>query len=88
MKNVMIALDYNQSAGKVAKMGYSLAKSVKAKTVLFHAISEKAFYSPAEYGLIMGFPGYIDPDFREINNPEELKQKSLSFLDELKKTPG
>ena len=33
MKKVLIALDYNPTAQKVAETGYSLAKAMKAKVI-------------------------------------------------------
>ena len=88
MKKILIALDYNKSAEKVAEIGFSMAKSMKAETILFHAITEKAYYSAVEYGPIMGFPGYIDPDFRKINDETELKQKSIDYLNQIKNHLG
>lgn len=88
MKKVLIALDYNPSAQKVAEMGYALAKAMNAETVLFHAITEKSYYSAIEYGPIMGFPGYVDPEYYKVNVPDELKQKSLEYLDQSKKHLG
>jgi nucleotide-binding universal stress UspA family protein len=88
MKKILIALDYNESAQEVAEIGYSLARTMKAEIILFHAMTETVNYSAIQYGPVMGFPGYIDPDFRKIKDTAELKNKSLSYLDQIKKHLG
>ncbi len=88
MKNILIALDYNPSAQKVAEMGYALAKSMKAETILLHVITEKSYYSAIEYGPIMGFPGYVDPEFLKIKEPRDLEKKSQEYLDQSKRHLG
>lgn len=80
MKKVLIALDYNPTAQKVAEMGYSLGKAMKAEVTLLHVINEPNYYSAFEYGPIMGFTGYINPEMLKIAEPEELEQASLDFL--------
>ena len=84
MKKVLIALDYNPSAQKVAEMGYLIAKAMKAEVVLLHVINESSYYSAVTHGTIMGFPGYIDPGLTNISTPAELKKKSLDFLEKTK----
>lgn len=84
MERVLIALDYNPTAQKVAETGYLLAKTMKAEVVLLHVIAEPIYYSSFEYGPIMGFTGYINADLLNIVDPEELKQASLDFLTQSK----
>ena len=36
MKKILIALDYNPTAQKVAEVGFSMAKSMNAKVLLLH----------------------------------------------------
>lgn len=80
MKKVLIALDYNPTAQKVAEMGYSLAKAMKAEVILVHVINDPNYYSAFEYGPIMGFTGSVNADLLKIVEPEELKHHSLEFL--------
>ena len=40
MKKVLIALDYNPTAQKVAEMGHAMAKAMKAEVVLLHILAE------------------------------------------------
>jgi nucleotide-binding universal stress UspA family protein len=50
IKKVLIALDYDESAQKVAEQGFAMAKAMNAKTILLHVISEQpAYYSTYTY---------------------------------------
>ncbi len=88
MKKILIAIDYNPTAQKVAEIGYSLGKSMKAEITLLHVINEPNYYSAFEYGPkygpIMGFTGYINPNMFKIAEPKELEQDSLDFLSKTK----
>jgi nucleotide-binding universal stress UspA family protein len=85
MKKVLIALDYNPTAQKVAEMGYALAKAMGAEVILLHVTEELTYYTSFEYGPIMGFTGYVNSDMLKIKEPEEVKQSSLEFLEQTKK---
>ena len=85
MKKVLIALDYNPTAQKVAEMGYALAKAMNSEVILLHVTEEPNYYSSFEYGPIMGYNGFINSDLLNIVEPEEVKQASLDFLDQTKK---
>lgn len=56
MNRVVIALDYNPSAEKVAETGYAIAKSMNATVALVHVIADAAWYA-ADYSPIMGYKG-------------------------------
>lgn len=60
MKKVLIALDYEPSAEKIAEAGYVIASALKAEVVLLHIIAEPSYYSSMEYSPIMGFSGFMD----------------------------
>jgi nucleotide-binding universal stress UspA family protein len=81
MKKVLIALDYDPSAQKVAETGFALAKSMNAETVLLHVITDPAYYSSTEYSPIMGFSGYMNMSPLQLDSVEGLKNASLVFLD-------
>jgi len=84
---VLIALDYDPTAQKVAEAGHALAKAMQAETILMHVISDPVYYSTREYSPIMGFTGYVDPGPLQ-NSVEELKKASLHFLDKSKQHLG
>ena len=58
MRRILLALDYNPTAQKVAETGYDLAKSMNAQTILLHVISDATYYSTLNYSPIMGFEGF------------------------------
>ena len=63
IKKVLIALDYDPTAQRVAELGFSIANAMKAKIVLLHVINEPKYYSVAGYSPIMGFSGYINDEY-------------------------
>jgi nucleotide-binding universal stress UspA family protein len=84
MKKVLISLDYNPTAKKVAEVGFSLAKAMKAEVILLHVLSNPVYYSSTDYSPIMGFTGYVGLDPAKLDIAEELKKKSKQFLDKSK----
>jgi len=81
MKKVLIALDYDPTAKKVAEVGFEFAKAMGAEVVLLHVISDPVYYSSTDYSPIMGFTGYLNTDPLELNTIEVLKTATLKFLD-------
>ena len=88
MKKVMIALDYDPTAQKVAEMGYNLAKSMGAEVTLLHVVSDPVYYASTDYSPIMGFTGYLNSDPLQLNTIEMLKTASLNFLDKSRRHLG
>jgi nucleotide-binding universal stress UspA family protein len=81
MKKVLIALDYNSTAQKVAEQGYALAKSMNAQITLLHVISDAAYYSSDIYSPLMGYDSFTDIKFIETASVEELREAALDYLD-------
>ncbi len=77
MKNIIIALDYNDSARKVADAGYELAKAAEAELTLIHVITEPAFYAQ-EYSPIAGYQGGYTSGTIEI--VDDIKKEAINFL--------
>ena len=84
MKRVLIALDYDPTAQKVAEVGFTMAKSMNAEVILLHVITEPQFYSSAGYSPIMGFAGYIVVDPLQLDSVQGLKEASLQYLEKSK----
>ena len=84
MKKVLIALDYNPTAQKVAEEGFSMAKAMNAEVTLLHVISDPLYYFSDEFSPIMGFKGYMDFGPLKAVTVDGLKKASLSFLDKTK----
>ena len=81
MKKVLIAVDYNSTAQKVAEQGYALAKSMNAQITLLHVISDAAYYSSDIYSPLMGYDSFTDIKFIETASVEELREAALDYLD-------
>ncbi len=79
MKQILIALDYNPSAQKVAETGHRLAKSMNAKVILLHVISDFTYYSSLNYSPIMGFENFSNAV--ETEGSGALKEVAQNYLD-------
>jgi len=88
IQKVLIALDYDPTAQKVAEVGFSLAKSMGAEVILLHVILDPVYYSSMEYSPIMGFAGYLDTALLQLDSVDGLKEASFNFLDKFKKHLG
>ena len=88
MKKVLIALDYDPTAQKVAETGYSLAKSIGAEIILLHVITDPVYYSSTEYSPIMGFTGYKETGQLQFDSVDGLKNASQHFLEKSKNHLG
>ena len=85
---VLIALDYNPTAQKVAEVGFSIAKSMNAEVTLLHVITDPVFYSTSGYSPIMGFAGYVDMSPVILDSVDGLKNASLQYLDKSREHLG
>lgn len=88
MKTVLIALDYDKSAQKVAEIGYKMANSMEAEVILLHVIADQVYYSTTGYSPILGFTGYTDAVPVQLDSVEALKKASQDFLDKTKQHLG
>jgi len=84
MKKVLIALDYDPTAQKVAETGYALAKTMGAKVTLLHVIVDATYYSTLDYSPITGFMGFDYTDISQLINVDGLKKATQHFLDKTK----
>lgn len=88
MKKVLIALDYDPTAQKVAETGFLLAKTMKAEVILLHVMSDPVYYSSNEYSPVMGFTGYMNMGPLQLDSIDGLKQASQQYLDKSKQHLG
>jgi len=84
MKNILIALDYDPTAQKVAELGFLLAGNKDAAITLLHVIADPSYYASTVYDPIMGFGGYMNMDLMRPHIMDELKKTSLEFLEKSK----
>ena len=83
IKKVLIALDYDPTAEKVAELGYLLASSAGAEITIMHVISSRANYISLEHVTVMGFAGHIEIEPIE-DNDIGLKKIAHTFLEKVK----
>lgn len=81
MKNVLIALDYDPTAEKIAESGYELAKALDAQVTLLHVISNAVYYSTRAYSPIMGFAGFTPAEPVEVEQTAYLKDAAYNYLE-------
>lgn len=86
MKRILIALDYDPLAEKVAATGYTLAKALNATVQLVHVVVEPSYYASVEYSPIMGFTGFSDAGAYQAT--EDLIKEAQRFLEESRKHLG
>jgi nucleotide-binding universal stress UspA family protein len=84
MKKVLIALDYDTTAQKVAEEGFFWAKSVKAQVIFLHIIADPAYYSSLEYSPITGFAGYMDMTNNQLDSIDGLIKASKQYLNKIR----
>ncbi len=78
IKKVLIAMDYDQTAQKVAETGHMLAQSMNAETILLHVISEQPVY----------YSSYVFMHELRVDIMDDLKKSTQEFLDKSKKHLG
>ncbi len=88
IKKVLIALDYDPTAKKVAEAGFSIAKAMNAEVILLHVLADMTYYSTPQYTPIMGFSNFMDTDFLQIVDIEGLKKAAENFLEKIKSHLG
>lgn len=88
MKKILIALDYDPSAQKIAETGYAFAKSMNAQLILLHITSDPAYYSSLNYSPIMGFDSFSNLDIIQTDTTEVLKKAAQEYLDKSKQHLG
>jgi nucleotide-binding universal stress UspA family protein len=74
LKRVLIALDYDPTALKIAESGFSIAKTMGAEVILLHVIKDLVQYSLS----------YLNMGPLQLDSAEGLKTASQLFLDKTK----
>jgi len=88
MKKILIALDYDPTAQKVAETGFILGKAMNAEIVLLHVISDFMYYSSNEYSPVIGYTGFIDMGPIQPANTEALEKASVKYLEKFREHLG
>ena len=87
INKVLIALDFDPTAQKVAEVGYTFAKSLGAEIFLLHVIVDPVYYSSLESFPIVGYTGSLITPIELLNTEETMKESGL-FLEKIKQHLG
>jgi len=88
MKKILIALDFDPTAQKVAEIGFSLSKDSGFEAILLHVITDPVNYSSKGHTKIMGFVGQENIKASLYESKDGLKKASQLFLDKSKSYLG
>ena len=83
MNKVLIALDFDPTAQKVAEVGYTFAKSLGAEIFLLHVLVDPVYYTSIDSFPIIGYTGSLITPI-ELLNTDETKKESEKFLEKIK----
>ncbi len=84
IKKVLIALDYDKTALKVAETGYAMAKAMNAEATLLHVMSDPVYYSSVENSPISGLKDTLGVDPLAFDPDKMQKEVSQHFLEKIK----
>lgn len=84
MKKILIALDYNPTAERIAQTGYEMAKSMNAEVTLLHVIADYTYYSSLDYSPIMGFDQFSNLGTVQMDSVIELQNAAHEYLEKTK----
>jgi nucleotide-binding universal stress UspA family protein len=86
VSKVLIALDFNPTAQKVAEQGYALAKAIGAKVILLHVVPNPMNFDSTGHVMVMGFGGYPQTELGNLKVDSEfaLKKVALEYLEKSK----
>lgn len=88
MNKILIALDYNPTAQKVAETGYHMAKAMNAKVCLIHVMADPTYYYSRQYSPVMGFDNFSNAEMVNTITIDELRIAAQDFLDKSKEHLG
>jgi nucleotide-binding universal stress UspA family protein len=87
---ILIALDFDPTAQKVAEQGFALAKSMHAEVTLLHIISDPVNYNSPEHVIVMGFVGNMPTETSglQFDIAANLKKVARQYLNKSKQHLG
>jgi len=78
MNRVLIALDFDPTAQRIAELGFTLAQTLGAEVILLHVIEDLVKYSLT----------YLNMGPLQLDSIDELQLTSQNFLDKVKRHLG
>ncbi len=88
MKTILVALDYESFAEKIAGMGLTFARTMNAEMILLHVVPESSYYSSLKYSPILGFETLSAVNVVETENELELTKMAENFLGTIRHNLG
>lgn len=88
MKKILIAIDYDPTAKKIAHSGFELAKSMNAQIILLHVVADYTYYSSLDYSPILGFDSFSNLGAIQSNTVVELQEAAQDYLNKIKEQLG
>jgi nucleotide-binding universal stress UspA family protein len=88
MKKVLIAMDYNPNAQKLAETGCSLAKNLNAEVKLLHVVVNDGNYTALDFNPVTGFGDFSPVYYHGDISVDDLKKSANIFLDKIKEHLG
>lgn len=85
MKKILIAIDYDPSAQKIAEYGYKFAKAMNFQAVLLHVAIDPGDVFSLNYSPITGFGLFSNEDLLEKDRTSEVNRIASQFLNDLRK---
>lgn len=83
-ERVLIALEYDPTAQKVAEEGFSKAKTRNAEVILLHVITEPVYYSTIGYSPVIEFTDSMEKRMKQLEELEAKREATSCYLDCLK----
>ena len=80
MTKILIALDYDPVAEKIAEKGYELGTAMNAEIILLHVVSEAIYYTSQNYSPIMGYEGFNNLNVLPAIDIQALRKAAQDFL--------
>lgn len=84
-KKVLIALDYNTTATKIAEIGYSFGKAMDAEITLLHIVENETYYTSFITSPITGIGDFDSATFFQYLNTDTPIDAANYYLDKIKR---
>jgi nucleotide-binding universal stress UspA family protein len=84
-KKVLIALDFNSNAYKIAETGTEIAKAMNAEITLLHVVENEVYYTTFMTSPITGIFDFDNATFYQYMNSNGLNEAATYYLEKIKK---
>lgn len=88
MKKVLMAMDYNPNATRIAEIGFSFAKAMHAEVTLLHVVENEVYYTSFITSPITGIGDFDSATFYQYMNADGLSDAANYYLEKIKKHLG